>query len=533
MITQTPLKSVRSINSSSKHTLCAFLSLSFCFHARCDTFVDQCELATTVIVSDVGGWGSYRSAIEVVTAQSLDVKGKSFILNTGLTLTADIIFPTPQLRLSPGDVVSFWLKSWSSDSPVWDPAKICVVATLESGAEVLLGEVVNPNPQVVSWFPAWKEVSFRSLSAYDVKNIKINVGPAIRRLSVDYFSVGSIRPPIPPQNHILPVSNVVNVSTSSQLQAALGLASASNIIIANGVYQHSASMTFTVPHKIYAATVGGAVLQFGLTFGGDSGSSGAEFHGLVFDVADINKTYQNSCLFIWGSRGKNVVVEDCVFNGNAIIGSGIHCVQPDGFVVLRSIARNLTSYGVYISDYPVQSNPDQSAYVSELFVSGVRSSSPGSSNGTAEGGIWLGNRGEIRQVRVTDCGIGIWTGSHCLDAIVEKFSVNQCTTGVYIENITRDSTFRDFFIGAQTQVGITSEWNVGNVDLGGDSNRIQLGTIYASSVGVYLDQGTKRTTLRSIRFKNCTWGNVGIYDSPTSYYDSDPSPSVRFEHYSP
>ena len=128
--------------------------------------------------------------------------------------------------------------------------------------------------------------------------------------------------------------------------------------------------------------------------------------------------------------------------------------------------------------------------------------------------MWIGDTGSLRRVRARSCaGAGLWTGSATRRANFEAIDVDDAATGVYLEHFTTDSTFRRLRIGPRVPVGLNAEWadpdwgrrpaSVGNV--------IEDSRFESSLVGVYLDEGTTRTTVRRSSFVNQTWAAIGEY----------------------
>jgi hypothetical protein len=95
---------------------------------------------------------------------------------------------------------------------------------------------------------------------------------------------------------------------------------------------------------------------------------------------------------------------------------------------------------------------------------------------------------------------------------------------VYVEHFTRDSTFRRLRIGRQVRVGLTAEWadpawdrQPASVD-----NLIELSRFESWLAGVYLDEGTTRTTVRRSTFVNQQWGAIGDYrGNGNTYHGND------------
>jgi hypothetical protein len=137
-----------------------------------------------------------------------------------------------------------------------------------------------------------------------------------------------------------------------------------------------------------------------------------------------------------------------------------------------------------------------------------------SSNGRAEACIWIGNTALIRRVRARSCAwAGLWTGTATIGARFDQVAVDRTPTGVYIEHFTHDSTFRRLRIGSHVEVGVTAEWN--DPAWGGRpasvDNVIENSRFASSVVGVYLDEGTTRTTVRRSTFGGQSWAAIGDY----------------------
>jgi hypothetical protein len=82
---------------------------------------------------------------------------------------------------------------------------------------------------------------------------------------------------------------------------------------------------------------------------------------------------------------------------------------------------------------------------------------------------------------------------------------------VYGEPFTRDSTFRRLRIGPHVRVGLTAEWADPEWDRRPASvdNLIELSRFESGLAGVYLDEGTTRTTVRRSSFANQSWAAIG------------------------
>jgi hypothetical protein len=96
--------------------------------------------------------------------------------------------------------------------------------------------------------------------------------------------------------------------------------------------------------------------------------------------------------------------------------------------------------------------------------------------------------------------------------------------GVYMEHYTTGITVQYMRVGTSVRTGVNCEW--ADPLTGGKAacvdNVIQDSTIASSLVGVYLDEGTTRTTVRRVKFLNQSWAAIGDYKGvDNSYYDND------------
>jgi hypothetical protein len=326
--------------------------------------------------------------------------------------------------------------------------------------------------------------------------------------------------PAAPSAYALP-SEALQVSTSSQLMSALAGSTPRDIVLANGIYDNSAPFYNVNGHRLYAATLGGAVLRAGLALGGNYGPGNGLVQGITFDVSDPAKTVANSIVHIWGT-GAGSQVLDVTIEGNATIAMGIEALPLERIVLRRVVIRDLTDYGVIALGGEALSNPIQ---LEDIDVSWVQRAVRGSSNGTAEACVWLANTATLRRAAVRWCGIaGVWTGNTNRGSLIEHLDVDGTPVGVYMEHYTTGTTLQSMKVGVNVVTGVNCEW--ADPLTGGtaacDGNIIQDGTIASSKVGVFLDEGTARTTVRRVAFSNQWWAAIGDYRGVSNtYYDNN------------
>jgi hypothetical protein len=335
--------------------------------------------------------------------------------------------------------------------------------------------------------------------------------------------------PKPPADYAVP-RRAVRVSSSAQLTTALANPGRRNIVLAPGVYDRPGPFSSPSGHRIYAARRGTAVLKAGISVGASSGGSGALLRGLVFDVREPAKTLNGAIVEVWGTA-TNVQVLDTVLRGNGRVTTGILARQPAGFVAKRIVSRNFTDYGVVVDANQLGRRRSRPGFLLEdLDVANVARRPPRSSNGAAEACVWIGEGGVARRIRVRNCGwMGIWTGTSATGTVVEDVDVDRTRTGVYIEHFTRDSTFQRVLVRSRVRIGIVAEWaspgwgrRPASVD-----NVIQDSTFESYLCGVYLDEGTTRTTVRRSAFRNQMWAAIGDFRGKGNRFSRNDYSGIR------
>ena len=310
-------------------------------------------------------------------------------------------------------------------------------------------------------------------------------------------------------------AGAVSVSSASELTKALTGRSRRAIVLAPGTYGSERPFTNPNGHELYAARLGTAILTAGLSLGGHHGPGGGLVRGLVIDVRDARRTVDGAGIAVWGTgRGSRIL--DTTLVGHGELRAGIAARRPEGLVVRRVVVRRFRDYGVLVdADDPDRAEQGQQPFqLSDVDVAGITRPAPGSSQGRAEACVWIGDVGSVQRVRARSCAAaGLWTGSATRHASFEAIDVDGATTGVYLEHFTSDSTFRRLRIGPRVRVGLNAEWadpawggrpaSVGNV--------IEDSRFESRLVGVYLDEGTTRTTVRRSSFVNQTWAAIGDY----------------------
>jgi hypothetical protein len=330
--------------------------------------------------------------------------------------------------------------------------------------------------------------------------------------------------PAPPARYRVP-RGAVKVSSAAELRQALARRSRRAIVLAPGTYGGGRPFGNMYGHRLYGEKLGKAVLTAGVSLGGNRGRGGGLVRGLVIDVRDGRRTVDGAAIAVWGT-GRNSRILDTTIRGGGALSAGIAARRPEGLVIQRVVVRRFRDFGVLIdANDPERTEQRQPFRVSDLDVAGVARPTPGSSMGRAEACVWIGDAGSVRRVRARSCAwSGLWTGTATRRASFEAIDVDRARTGVYIEHFTRDSTFRALRIGPRVRIGLAAEW----ADPVWDRRPASVGNVIEDSrfasrlAGVYLDEGTTRTTVRRSTFADQSWGAIGDYrGSGNAFYDND------------
>ena len=330
--------------------------------------------------------------------------------------------------------------------------------------------------------------------------------------------------PLPPSSYKVPPA-AMRVTTSAQLVQALRRTRPTTIVLADGVYGGAGPFLNPHGHSLYARRLRGAVLRVGLSLGGNEGRPGGLVRGLVFDVRDPAKTAEGAEITVWGTA-KRARVLDVTLRGNEVVRSGLVVRQPEGFSASRLVVRGFTDYGVLVdANERTRTELERPFRLADVDVAGVARPLPRSSNGTAEACVWVGNPGVVERVRARRCAwTGLWTGTATSGAVFDLIDVDQTPTGVYVEHFTRSSRFRRLEIGDGVRIGLLTEW--ADPDSGGYAasidNVIEDSWFASWLAGVYLDEGTTRTTVRRSTFVNQRWAAIGDYrGTENTFYGND------------
>jgi hypothetical protein len=365
-------------------------------------------------------------------------------------------------------------------------------------------------------------------------------GPSQGRMSTTSVGVtlSPVRRPHPPSRYAVP-RGALRVSSSSGLAAALSDGRTDAIVLTPGLYDNPQPFFDGEGDRIYASRLGGAVLRAGIVLGASKGPAGASIRGLTFNVSDPRRAWHRDVVLVWGSATHASVLDTRIY-GHGVLDAGLVAHQPRGFVARRIVARGFRSYGVVVDPNDVNFKTGSPYSLRDLNIAGVSRRVPGSSNGTAEACLWLGSPGTVQRVNVRSCAIsGIWTGTAMKRSRIENATIDRAAVGIYIEHFTTATTFRRLRIGPDVERGVNAEWD--NPAAGGlpasTDNVIEDAYFRTGHVGVYLDRGTTRTTVRHCVFTGQDWAAIGDYQGiDNQYYDNEfegiatGAASVSYDH---
>jgi hypothetical protein len=333
-------------------------------------------------------------------------------------------------------------------------------------------------------------------------------------------------PPAPPGAYAIP-PGAVTVTSSADLERALAVEQAADIVLADGVYDNVEPFTNAHGHRVYASRLGGSVLRAGFVVGHNWGVGNGLLRGLVFDVNDPAKTLHGDIVHVWGTA-KSTRLLDLTLDGHKVLRSGIMVRQVEGAVVQRVVARNFRNWGVIVDanirDLQVATPP----LVEDIVATDVTWPEPQSSGGHSEACVWIGNTAVVRRILAVRCAWeGLWSGTASRGSVIEDVRADEAGVGVYLEHFNSGrTTFRRLDIGPNITTGLNCEWAdpawgsvPGCIDV-----VVEDSVFDTRRIGVYLDEGTTRTIVRRSVFRNQSWAAIGDHKGiDNSYSDNEVS----------
>ena len=384
------------------------------------------------------------------------------------------------------------------------------------------------------------------------------LGPAETALAASSRQARAVTADLPRPPAGRSATTGVLVRTQAELAAALAATTASEIVLADGIYASDAAIAPAAPHRLRARSAprGGSpsvTLRYGLMWGNHAGFA---VSGIAFVIDDpahaaTDGAFAAAILNWFGGVSRDASISDCTIDGGFAVTQGINLGSPDGARIERCRITRCTDQGIRASD-----NQERSTAVidriADIDVSAVYRAPRGSADGTAEAGVWIGHRvrNGVERLRIRDTGwMGLWTGNRVVATRFRHLTIDGCfgtipagshagrteSVGIYVERFTglagdpkSGSTFERFELGPDLLIGIDQEWDH---DLPGNqassynvfrdgiidcSSTRAVDAANARSVGIVCDQGTLEAVVSNVRFRNQTFAAI-----------FDPSGSVR------
>lgn len=376
---------------------------------------------------------------------------------------------------------------------------------------------------------------FGALGRLEVRLLREGTSGLHEPVLLDAEVPSAVRPPerpFAPSGYGLP-SGATYVSNSADLVAELALPNGHDIIVSDGDYTWAGPVTVAGPHRVWADTLHGATIHFGLTYAGNADrTDGLELHGLDFQLdnasmapAGVGSTH---ILFTWGQGGEDVLVEDCAFDGDLVVGDAIGAFAPSGLVVRRSTISNFWSHGIVAKQGGLGTVLGSEPLFEDLQIQSIFGANPGASNGARENGILLGNNGTIRRVDIRDVGwsaIQLYndaTGVSIQDVFLDYAGPDVWSTaytsargaGIWLSQ-SHDVTIERVRIESHVFLGINAHWDAGNPNPFANTtpprnHNITISDLYsrAFKIGVHLDLGVEDVVVRSARFEHAWMAGV-------------------------
>lgn len=313
-------------------------------------------------------------------------------------------------------------------------------------------------------------------------------------------------PPLRPDAYTLP-SGATVCHTTADLKAAL--TGSAPIVLTDGEYDNATYLTNTKGLPIYSATLGGAVLRFGLVVGGNGAALNPRVQGATFGVHDPAKAFQGAALNLWGTSGAGATILDTFWDGGSTLPFGIYCLAPGGITFQRAKQTSPYLQTVWrLSDNKVGSGATMQA-VTDLDGAGALTYN----NGTTGVVLWLGH--PVKVCARLKLGAGATASLETVNAFantaVTDFELYGSPVGQYCEHFTRNCTHARYSIH-DCAVGINGEWDDGVP--GNAATHFCAwdgGTIATTKAGAYFDQGSEANKVTNTRFVGQSWAAVGAF----------------------
>lgn len=419
---------------------------------------------------------------------------------------------------------------------------VALLGLQDGDAAVTLNEPGKPDTNGIELYDFTSFVEayrrFGALQDIEVRLLREQSGGLHTPVLLDAYvppGLSGIEPPqlpVGPTTYTLP-SGATTVSSTAALVAELALPNGHDIIVTDGDYTWTGPVVVAGPHRIWSENLLGATLHFGMTYAGNPDRiGGLELHGLDFQLDDASMAPfgvgATHILFTWGQGGEDVLIEDCAFDGDLVIGDAIGAYAPNGLVVRRSTISNFWSYGILAKQGGLGTVLTSEPLLEDLQIQSIFGANPGSTNGARENGILLGNNGTIQRVDIRDVGwSAIQLYNDATGVSISDVFVDYAGPGVWDPTYSsargaglwlsqsHDVTIERVRIESHVFLGINVHWDNGNPDpflntTPPRNHNITISDLYsrAYKIGVHFDLGVEDAVVRSSRFEHAWMAGV-------------------------
>lgn len=272
-------------------------------------------------------------------------------------------------------------------------------------------------------------------------------------------------------NYTIP-GGATSVSTQAALETAIA-GGAQDIVVENGSYVRTGPLNIG-NKRLWARSVGGVTLNYGIDIGGSIGSGGGQLHGFTQNISTSSQLAGGGVAFVsvTGTAGVNTTLTDLIQTGSGLPDGvdGVRVISPNGLIVQRLDVNTVTGCGLRVSD-GVYNSTAVITTITDIDVDTARYGSPGASAGASECGLRIGHRvtNPVTRIKTRNTGwAGIATTNAATTTTISHFDIDSVAVGsslggygVWVSNNSRLITFDTFTVGPTLSQGFRLEGDYG------------------------------------------------------------------------
>lgn len=317
----------------------------------------------------------------------------------------------------------------------------------------------------------------------------------------------------------------------AELATAWAGSTAVDIILAPGTYSQASALTSTTtPHRLWSEQLLGATVRVGLAWGSNTRGLAGEVHGIAFDVPEVSRCsslglLSEAIVLTWGLK-QRLVVEDCTFDGNGVVGSAVQATAPSGCSIKRCTMTGFVDFGL-MAYKNGGAGVTEAMTIEDLDISEIKRATPGSSEGLAEAGIWLGHPSTTRRIKIRGTGwtglalVGGVAGAVCSDLDIDDVATGYRDPGgrgVALE-LSSDSSFTRVYVGPSSMFGFGIEWDHGDPTPRNSGITIRHATLDSYKAGISADIGTAGLDVANCRISRAWLSGINVYQTTGTVID--------------